>query len=290
MGTLMKKTFETAGPVHLTVDLGIRSDIWVTATDAVEASVEIRPRNASRPLDARVVEQTSVEFLDGRLVVEIRQWRRFSWFSDGGAVEVAIMVPVGSDIDLSSGMGNVIADGEYAAASLRTGMGTVRVDQCHGLRAKTGQGDVTVGGATGHVEIATGTGKVRVGEIDGSATVKNSNGETLIGGVTRELRVSAANGDILIDRAAADVTVKASNGSIRIGEVARGAVTAATAAGSIDVGVRPGTAAWLDLNSKYGRVRNSLSSGEAPPSASAETVQIRARSSYGDVTVHRSER
>lgn len=279
--------FETQGPVDLTVDIGARGDIWIAATDRSEATIEIRPRNASRALDARAVEQTAVNFVDGSLVVRLKQWRRYSWFSDGGAVDVSIEVPIGSTLDISSGMGTLRADGEFGETVLSTGMGEIRIGHCAGLRARTGQGDVTVGRAVGHVEIVTGTGKVRVGEVDGSATIKNSNGETIIGQVSGELRANASNGDILVDRAGGNVTAKSSNGAVRIGDVARGAITGATAAGSIDIGVRAGTAAWLDLSSKYGRVHNGLARADTPDS-SDDTVQVRAHSSYGDITVHRS--
>jgi len=282
-------SFDTSGPVELTVDLGIRSDIWITAVDRTEATVQIRPRNPERALDASAAGQIAVDLTDNRLRVGFTHLRIRNWFTDGGAVDVSIEVPTGSSLDVGTGMGAVDAAGEFGAAVVRSGMGAIRIDRCAGLRVKTGQGDVTVGSATGLVSISTGTGKVRIGAIAGTATVKNANGETQIGVVADDLTISAANGDILIDRADANVTVKASNGSVRIGDIGRGAVTAATAAGAVEVGIRPGTAAWLDLSTKYGRVHNTLALGDGP-AATGDTVQVRARSSYGDITVHRSER
>jgi len=102
-----------------------------------------------------------------------------------------------------------------------------------------------------------------------------------------ELRVKAANGGISVDRAGATVTVKTANGDIRLGEVASGAVVAETAAGKIDVGIREGVAAWLDLNTGFGRVLNDLVDSERP-GAGEETVEVRARTSYGDISIRRS--
>jgi DUF4097 and DUF4098 domain-containing protein YvlB len=281
--------FATTGPVELTVDLSIRSDIWITAVDSAEATVTVRPRNPARSLDATAAASIAVDFADNRLRVGFTHLRLRNWLSDGGAVDVTIEVPIGSSLDLSSGMGTLDADGEFGAAVLRTGMGAVRIDQCGSLKVKTGQGDITVGGSTGQTDLTTGTGKVRVGAIEGSAVIKNANGETQIGSVSDSLKVNAANGDILINRADGDITVKASNGSVHIGDTGRGALTLATAAGAITVGIRPGAAAWLDLNTKFGRVRNTLAAGDGP-APSGDTVQVRARSSYGDISVHRSER
>jgi DUF4097 and DUF4098 domain-containing protein YvlB len=128
-----------------------------------------------------------------------------------------------------------------------------------------------------------------VGEIDGDAVVRNGNGDTTIGDVTGELRARASNGDINIERAAGTVTAKSSNGAIHVGEVSRGSVTVETAAGAIDVGVRDGSAAWLDLNTRYGRVRTELEAAPDPGDADA-TVEVRARTSYGDIAIYRSPR
>jgi len=60
-----------------------------------------------------------------------------------------------------------------------------------------------------------------------------------------------------------------------------------TAAGELEVGIREGTAAWLDVSSHYGRVRNSLDETDSPEQSEA-TVEIRARTSYGDINIRRA--
>jgi DUF4097 and DUF4098 domain-containing protein YvlB len=127
---------------------------------------------------------------------------------------------------------------------------------------------------------------VRIGEVTGSAVVKNLNGGSWIGSVTGDLRCTAANGDITVDRAEASVVAKTANGSIRIGEVARGSVSAQTAVGALEIGVRSGTAAQLDLRSHSGTVHSELDPA-AGPQRSDETVSIRGRTSYGDIVIRR---
>ena len=85
------------------------------------------------------------------------------------------------------------------------------------------------------------------------------------------------------------MTAKTANGDISLGEVAPGAVVAQTAAGKIDVGIREGIAAWLDLNTGFGRVNNDLADTERPD-VGEETVEVRARTSYGDITIRRARR
>ena len=101
--------------------------------------------------------------------------------------------------------------------------------------------------------------------------VKNSNGDTRIGEVTGDLRVKAANGRISVDQADAAVTAKTANGDVRLGEVARGAVVAETGAGTVEVGVRDGVAAWLDLNTRFGNVQNDLRLPDLPNARTRST-------------------
>jgi DUF4097 and DUF4098 domain-containing protein YvlB len=148
-------------------------------------------------------------------------------------------------------------------------------------------GNIAVDRALGDADVTTGSGDVRIGQIEGAAVIKNSNGDTVVGEVTGDLRVKSANGRISIDRAHASVIAKTANGNVRIGEVVRGAIVLETAAGELEVGIREGTAAWLDVSSHYGRVRNSLDEAGSPEKSDA-TVEVRARTSYGDINIRRA--
>jgi DUF4097 and DUF4098 domain-containing protein YvlB len=282
-------TFDTSGPIVVTVDVAIRADVWVTAGDRTDTVVQVQPRSAARSADVRAAEEATVEYADGRLVVRFRPLRRLAWFGDGGAVDVTIEVPIGSELELTSGMGELRCRGEFRSARLKTAMGSVSIDHCGPLSVHSGHGDITIEHVAGPLDVVTGSGRLGVGQVDGDATLRNGNGDTMVGGVTGELRARASNGDITVGRADGPVNAKSSNGSVRVGEVVRGSVTVGTSAGSIEVGVREGSAAWLELSTKYGRVRNALEAA-ADPGDAAATVEIRAHSSYGDITIQRSER
>jgi DUF4097 and DUF4098 domain-containing protein YvlB len=117
--------------------------------------------------------------------------------------------------------------------------------------------------------------------------IKNSNGHTHIDGVTGDLRVNAANGTITVDQAEAGVEARTANGDVRLGQVARGTALVQTAYGQVDVGIRQGAVAWLDLVTGFGSVQNDLDEGEGPTSGE-DAVEVRARTSFGDITIHRS--
>ncbi|MFD9072813.1 hypothetical protein ACFVZ2_22680, partial [Streptomyces lasiicapitis] len=150
-----------------------------------------------------------------------------------------------------------------------------------------GYGQVLVDRVEGPADVTTASGAVRLGTVGGSAVIKNSNGPTDVDEVTGDLRVKASNGIISIGRAHADVSVRTANGAIRVAEVARGSVVLETGMGRLDIGVREGTAAWLDVRTKVGAVRQSVGSSEGPGD-SGETVQVRGRTGSGDIQIHRA--
>jgi len=278
--------FATPEPISVTIELGM-GDARIIASDRAETIIEVRPRDDSKASDIRAAEQTRVEYSSGRLLVKTPRQRTF--LGRGSSVDVTIELPAGSQVQGDSGMGDFGGEGHLGECRFKTGMGNIRLDRTGELHLKTGMGNIAVDRASGDADVTTGSGEVRIGQIEGAAVIKNSNGDTVVGEVTGDLRVKSANGRISVDRAHASVIVKTANGNIRIGEVMGGAIVLETAAGELEIGIREGTAAWLDLSSHYGRVRNSLDEAEGPEHSEA-TVEIRARTSYGDIKIHRANR
>lgn len=145
------------------------------------------------------------------------------------------------------------------------------------------------------VELPTGSrvrGTVSLGTFRtegslGESTFTANLGDIVLDEITDTLRAKGTKGDIVVRRAQADVNARTSTGSIRIAEVVRGQVTLTTSVGEIEVGVREGTAARLDVRTKLGRIRNSLN-GVDEPAGFANTVRIHARTNLDDIVVHRA--
>jgi hypothetical protein len=91
----------------------------------------------------------------------------------------------------------------------------------------------------------------------------------------------------VIDRALAGVVAKTANGDLRIGGVERGPVVAQTAYGAVDVDISGDGPVWLDVVTKFGRVRNELEETDGPM-AGERGIEVRAQTSMGDITVRRS--
>jgi hypothetical protein len=281
-------TFPTPDPISATLDLPV-ADVVISASDRADTVVDVRPRDPGRAADVTAAEQVRVERADGRLLVKSpKSWRRYRPYREAGAIDVRLDLPTGSRIVGDSAMGTFRTEGELGDCRLKAGMGDVRIDHVGALELRTGYGDVTVDRALADVEVTTGSGEVLIHHAGGGAVIKNSNGGTRVGDVRGDLRVKAANGDIAIERALGSVTAKTANGDVRIGEVTRGAIEVGTSIGELDVGIREGTAAWLDVSSGFGRVHQSLDPSDAPV-ASEETVRVHARTAHGDIRIHRAE-
>jgi DUF4097 and DUF4098 domain-containing protein YvlB len=277
-------TYDTPEPISAAIELVI-GDLRISASDRRDTTVEVRPSDASNDEDVKVAKLTSVEYANKHLVVKAPKLR--SWLSkkDGGSIEVTIELPAGSHVRATTGSADVRCDGRLGDCRVTTGLGHIRVDQADTINLKSGIGDISVERATRHAEVTTASGDVRLRELGDSAAVKNSNGDTWVGVAGGELRVRAANGRITVDVAHAGVVAKSANGDVRLGDVARGTVVLETHLGDLEVGIRDGSAAWLDVSSTAGKVHNSLAAADGPESD--ETVEVRARTSAGDVVVRR---
>ncbi|TFV52896.1 DUF4097 family beta strand repeat-containing protein [Blastococcus sp. TF02A_35] len=261
-------TFETPGPVTARIEVAAGT-VRVRATQRTTTQVDVRPANPGRSGDVEAARQTRVELTDGRLLVSTPRKLRLVLFGPPASVEIDVLVPEGSEVHAESGFGDVDCEGRFADVRVTSKCGDVRIDRAAEVTARSSAGDVEVGEADGGVEAGTAYGQVRVGSARG------------------DVRLHSSAGDIWVDRALGSVHATTKYGQVRVAEAVRGELVLETAYGTVEAGIRQGTAAWLDLQAGAGRVRNLLDAAEGPDDA-VETVEVRARTAYGDVIVRRS--
>jgi len=280
-------TFNTPEPIALTGEFGV-GDLRIVASDRTDTTVEVRPSDPAKQADVTAAEQTRVEYAGGRLLIKApKNWRQYTFRGGGESIDVQVELPAGSQLRGETGVAALHCQGRLGECRYKTGVGDLQVDQAGAVQLRTGVGDITVEQADGDAELTTGSGSLRIDGIGGAAVVKNSNGDTWIGRLTGDLRVNAANGRISVDQASGAVAAKSANGDVRLGEVAHGTVLAQTGFGKVEVGIRDGVAAWLDLSTRYGTVRNNLDTADRP-GVGEDAVEVRARTAFGDITIHRT--
>ncbi|MFI5527321.1 DUF4097 family beta strand repeat-containing protein [Kitasatospora sp. NPDC051853] len=277
-------SFDTPAPITVTAHVEAGS-IRLSAGDRTDTVVEVLPRNPKKDSDRRAVEQAEVTFVNGVLTVKTPKFR--NTLRKPGTVDITVELPTGSAVDVTGAWAQVLGEGRLGEVRVKTSTGDTRLDTTGPLRLTASHGSITVERVDGTAEITTSTGSLRVGSVSGPAVLKNSHGTTSVELAGGDLRVSGANGDIDVRRAEGSVTATTAHGTIRVGEVVRGTAQLETNYGAIEVGIRQGTAAWLDVNSGAGQVRNMLTSSEAP-AETEETVKVHARTRYGNIDVLRA--
>ena len=279
-------TYDTPGPLTLTYEVGV-GDVHLVATDRDDTVVGIEPADPTLPLDVRAAEQTRVDHTLGAVTITGPKRSGLGLFGKIGAIVVTVALPDDADVRGTSGIGAIHGTGRLGSCRVKTGVGDIRLDAVGRLDASTGAGDVTVDQIAGKADVTTGSGTIVVGEVDGPAVLRNSNGDIRLGSVTGELRSKSSNGSITVTRADAAVVAKTANGDVHVGDVVRGRIHVETAMGEVEVGIRGGSAAHLDVHTSFGQVRSDLTSTDGPD-ASGETVDVLARTAFGDVVIRRA--
>ncbi|MFF5703985.1 DUF4097 domain-containing protein [Streptomyces sp. NPDC012794] len=277
-------SFDTPEPISVTARVEAGSIQFTAGDDRPDTVVDVRPRDPKKDLDVRTAAQTEVTYAGGALTVRTP---KSNMFGRTGIVDVTVALPTGSDIDMTGAWTQVLGEGRLGEVRVKTSSGDVRLDATGPLHLTASHGSITVDRVEGAAEITTSSGSLRIGLLDGPAVLKNSHGTTTVGAATGELRVSGANGDIAIQRAEDSVTATTAHGTLRVGDVARGTVQLETSYGAVEVGIREGTAAWLDINAGVGQVRNTLTASQAPGEAE-DTVRVLVRTRHGNVDIVRA--
>jgi DUF4097 and DUF4098 domain-containing protein YvlB len=292
---MSRSNFDTPSPIAVTLDLYV-ADVRLAAADRADTVVEVRPSDPGKAADVKAAENTRVAYDDATRTLSITSRKprsRFVNFSGKRpeSIELLMQLPAGSAVRGEADLGDFQSEGTLGTVTLKTGLGAVHLAETGPLNLRNGAGAITVEGVAGPAEVHASSGDIRLGTIDGTAHVSTGNGKVRVGAVTGTATVKAANGSVSVDLALSDITAASANGEVRIGEVVRGTVSATSKNGSVEVGVREGSAAFLDLTTGVGRVYNELASADAPQAGEqADTVEVHASTKLGDVTIRRAPR
>lgn len=261
------RSFETPEPISLELRIEAGST-RIVAGEGDATVVEVRPANERRHADVEAAEQTQVTFAAGKLVIKAPKQRGLWLFGRFGTIDVVVTLPPGSEVRGQCAYGDFDTEGLLGDCILKTSYGNLRVGDAGSVDLHASAGEIVVGSVAGTAEIGSSSGNIRAAELSGAANLKT------------------AAGDILVQKASGTVDARTAYGKVRVSEAVRGSLTLSTSYGDVEVGVRAGTATFLDVTSDYGRLRNELTpSGERPDSG--ETLTVRARTSYGGITIRR---
>ena len=278
-------TFETPQPIAITIDVFL-GHVEIIASDRTDTVVEVRPSDAAKKDDVRAARETKVDFAAGNLTVKgPTGWKMYlpPAALSNPSIDVTIEAPTGSRLHGTSHLCRFLVTGELGSCELKTHVGDLQLDKVGPLKLQTSAGNVTVDQVMGGASITT-NGILRVREVNGSAVVRNTHGDSTIHEIAGDLQVNAAHGNITVERPRGSVTAKTATGSIRVGDAARGTLRLETATGELEVGIHPGSAAYLDVNTRTGTLQNLMATA-GQPAQGEDTVHVYARNSVGNIII-----
>ena len=245
-----------------------------------------------------VVTETRIDHAhtDGRhrILVEVPGrgdlWR--SWRRRGHEVLVTVRLPEGAAIEVETAAGDVVADGAYGTARLRSASGRVWVECVRGdLVAHNASGSVAIGSVGGEAAIRTASGDVRCEILDGPGDIKTASGDATVGAAHLGLRVFTASGDVSVGDLAGDGTFKTASGDQRIGRLLEGRADLDTVTGDLTIGVVRGALVAVEAQTVSGTLDSEIElDASAPPDATDEGpyLALRARTVSGDLQIRRA--
>lgn len=277
-------TYPAPHPVPVVVDVPA-GNLHVVADERDDVVVTVLPTDPSSSGSRRAAEDVRVQRAGDAVTIDYpSSWKQYVLPFAAGTANITVELPAGSD--LRGRTGSLLTEGRLGAVDVVLTAGDARVDEAERVDVKASAGSVVVRRVTGAVAVKASAGSVRLTEVAGEGTVRAANGTTTVDLVSGTLEVSGAHAEIAVGRVRGTLTAKAAHASIRVERLESGRVDLTTSYGSIEVGVPEGTAAWLDVSSQHGSVRNQLTPTGGPVDDES-TAEIHAGTGYGDVIVRR---
>ena len=277
-------TYATPGPINVRIDLPL-GDTRIIASDRDTTVVDVLGEDGA----------IRCELSGNQLTVSTTAGRGglLGWglgmlgLGPGSGATVTVEVPTGSELHATTRHGSLSTEGRLGTCQVRTEYGDVHLDEAGPVEIRSRHADISVEHATADLEITTSSGDVRIGVVEGSASITDNDSDITLAearGPAAVARLARRHGDrAAVPRTSWRATPTAASGSP---SSSRARCDIATTYGEVEIGIAEGTAAWLDVRSDTGTVRNRLD--EQPgPDAFDHTAEIRARTRDGDVLIHR---
>ncbi|MGW4839190.1 DUF4097 family beta strand repeat-containing protein [Streptomyces globisporus] len=209
--------FATTAPVTAVLDIPA-GRIQFIAADRADATVEVRPTDASRSRDVKAAERVEVTRDEGVLRVTA-QAAGHRLLGTSGSVEVTVQLPAGSHVEARSDAAELRAVGRLGEVTFDGGYRWIKIDEAAGVRLTAIEGDVEIGRLGGPADISTTRGDIRIAEAErGTVVLRTQSGDisvTAAAGVSAALEAETALGRVgnaLKNNGTTELAIRATTG------------------------------------------------------------------------------
>ncbi len=280
---IRRENFDAGGPIEVDVALGA-GRVTIALVEEPGVSVEVRydptatnswMEGLSNVLNwfggqfgggydeprSGVVQETRIDMVGQRLTVHAPKRHHLV------PMAVTVRAPAGSHLELNAGSADMTVTGPAGHVKLHTGSGAVTMDR-----------------ADGAADIHSGSGALRLGPMLGGLRARSGSGEIEVSSVGGTTTLTTGSGDVWLGAVQSDVKVRTGSGDLTVADAACGNVELVTGSGEIRIGVRPGTAAMVDLRSGSGQARSELDVSDTPPTQQGRLF-VKGRTGSGNAVI-----
>ncbi len=268
--------------VRVEIQLG-RVDI--VTSDRNDVVVTVSPSNPQRTGDRSAADRVRIDQVGS--VIGVTGPSKLNLFGAGDSIDVLVEAPVATSATVEVKYGSVTASGHLDSCRLDVAYGDITLERAARLDLSVGHGQVRVGQVAGDAEVRLKSGAARLGHIGGALRLNGSNASVEVDFVGSSADITTASGTVDVGRAGGNLTARSAYGLVRVSELARGSARIEGSYGGADLGIRRGTAVWLDATSQHGVVRTDLAA-DPGPAEHDEALELHVHTGYGDITIHRS--
>ncbi|MEV4170202.1 DUF4097 family beta strand repeat-containing protein [Nonomuraea sp. NPDC049709] len=171
--------FDTPTPISVDLDIPAGRVRFIAAGRA-DATVEVRPANASKGRDVKAAEQTEVAYGDGVLRIKSPAAKN-QYFGPSGSIEVTVQLPAGSQVTARSSCAEFRGVGQFGDVAFEGAQGVIKIDEAASVRVAASGGDVSIGRLSGPAEISTGHGDITIDEaLHGAVVLRTQMGDVSV--------------------------------------------------------------------------------------------------------------
>ena len=176
------------------------------------------------------------------------------------AIEYKITVPMNTRVTSANADGDQTVHGLRGPIEISSGSGRIRITNVEGdVRASTGSGDIYLSAISGSIQANTSEGTIRVESLpQEDVQIASGSGRVVLSGVTGALRVASGSGNVTIHgNPTSDWRLRSGSGNITV-ELPRDAAFdfyACTKSGHISIGTPLEDPAWTGKTEVRGQVR-----------------------------------
>ena len=258
-------------------EVGGRATIGLNLPSGEAAFVPGEPGTVEVLVEGHHADEFVVEESGGRISLRTPGGLRSRWDS----LDVTVRTAPGTDVEVRAASADVGA---------RVELGSLDVE--------VASGDLRVGDVTGNAVVRSASGDVEIGVVGGELAANTASGDLRLGEARGRAILSTASGDARLGSALAALSASTQSGDLVVGRYEGGDLECGSTSGDVRIGLPPGRALDVDLNSISGDIRSDFSTepGGPPQPSSTRTTEdtgvtarLRVKTVSGDIALVRAD-